>query len=136
LTASINLFANVNPSKDNWISAGSGVSGAGFQFVISKNYARTEVYMSRGSTDENKFIFDKLYQQKEIEKQAGTFDWERLDDKKASRIKQELKGVSLYEKDDWKKMMDFMMESMLKIENAFKKPLQIINRELKEHFKE
>ena len=136
MTASINLFANVNPSKDNWISAGSGVSGAGFQFVISKNYARTEVYMSRGSTDENKFIFDKLYQQKEIEKQAGTFDWERLDDKKASRIKQELKGVSLYEKDDWKKMMDFMMESMLKIENAFKKPLQIINRELKEHFKE
>ena len=132
-----NLFVNVNPSKDNWISAGSGVSGVGFSFVISKNYARAEVSMSRSSTDENKFIFDKLYLQKdEIEKQTGSLEWERLNDKKACRIKQELKNVSLYEKDDWNKMIDFMMDSMLKIEIAFKKPLQKINRELKEEYKE
>ena len=131
------LFVNVNPSKDSWISAGSGVSGVGLNFVISKNYARTEVYMSRSITDENKFIFDKLYQQKnEIEKETGDLEWERLDDKKASRIKQELKNVSLYEKDDWKKMMDFMMDSMLKLESTFKKPLQKINRELKNENKE
>jgi hypothetical protein len=131
------LFANVNPSKDSWIAAGSGVSGVGLNFVISKNYARTEVYMSRSNTEENKFIFDKLYQQKdEIEKQTGVLEWERLDDKKASRIKQELKNVSLYERDDWDNMMDFIMDSMLKLESAFKKPLQKINKELKEEFKE
>jgi len=132
-----NLFANVNPNKENWIGAGSSVSGVGLNFVISKNYARAEVYISRGSTEENKFIFDQLYLQKdEIEKQTGALEWERLDDKKASRIKQELKNVSLYEKDDWNKMMDFMMESMLKMEIAFKKPLQKINSELKSQFKE
>ena len=132
-----NLFINVNPSKDNWISAGSGVSGVVFDFVISKNYARTEVYMSKSNTDENKFIFDKLCQQKdEIEKQTGSLEWERLNDKKACRIKQELTNVSLYEKDDWNKMIDFMMDSMLKMESAFKKPLQKINRELKGEFNE
>ena len=126
------LFVNVNPSKDNWISAGSGVSGVGLNFVISKNYARTEVYMSKSSADENKYVFDKLCQQKdEIEKHTGSLEWERLDDKKACRIKQELKNVSLYEKDDWDKMIDFMMESMLKMEVAFKDPLQKINRDMK-----
>jgi len=131
------LFANVSPSKDNWISAGSGVSGVGFTFVISKSYARTEVYMSRGNSMENKFVFDKLLEQKDdIEKQVGSLEWGRLDLKKACRIKQELRDVSLYERDDWNKMMAFLMDSMLKIESAFKKPLQKINRELKEEFKE
>jgi uncharacterized protein YnzC (UPF0291/DUF896 family) len=131
------LFSNISPSKDGWISAGSGVSGVGFNFVISKSYARTELYMSRGVLEENKFIFDKLFQQKDIiEEKTGSLEWERLEGKKASRIKQELKNVSLYEKDDWEKMMNFMMSSMLKMEEAFKKPLQQVNKELKNEFKD
>lgn len=131
------LFANVNPSKENWISAGSGISGVGFQFVISKSYARTEVYMSRGNADENKFVFDKLEQQKgEIEEQTGVLKWEKSEHLKGSSIKRELKDVSLYEKDDWEEMMNFLVDSMLKIESAFKKPLQKIKSELKSEFKE
>lgn len=92
--------------------------------------------MSRSVTEENKFIFDKLYQQKSvIEEQTGKLTWERLDAKKASRIKQETNDVSLYEKEDWNKMMDFMMNSMIKIEQAFKNPLQKINIELKREIK-
>ena len=136
LNTRTNLFANVSPSKDNWITAGSGVSGVGFVFSIAKNYARTEVYMSRGNTEENKFVFDKLFLRKdEIEKQTGTLEWERLENKKACRIKQELQNVSLYEKDDWDKMVDFLITSMVKMEIAFKKPLQTINRELKAEIK-
>jgi hypothetical protein len=132
-----NLYSNISPSKDNWVSAGSGVSGVGFNFVISKNYARTEVYMSRSVADENKFIFDKLFEQREIiEKETGKLEWQRLDDKKASRIKQELKNVNLYEKDDWEKMSNYMIDSMLKIEPAFRKPLKKINNELRKELKE
>lgn len=131
------LFSNISPSKDNWITAGSGISGVGFNFVVGKSYARTEVYMSRSNADENKFIFDKLYQQKEkIEEITGPLIWERLDTKKACRIKQEINNVSLYEKEDWEKMMNFIMHSMQKIEPAFKEPLQKINRELKNTFKD
>lgn len=131
------LFSNVSPSRDNWISAGSGISGVSFTFTISKNYARTEVYMSRAVADENKFVFDKLFQQKnEIEAQTGKLEWERLDNKKACRIKHELNNVSLYEKEDWSEMIDFMVESMLKMESAFRKPLQKINKELKAEIKD
>ena len=128
-------FSNVSPSKDNWLSAGSGISGVGFNFVIAKSYARTEVYISRSTTEENKFIFDRLYAQKDlIEQQTGILIWERLDNKKASRIKLELKNVSLYEKDDWSNMMDFMIESMLKMEPIFRQLLQPINKQLKDEF--
>jgi len=132
-----NLFSNISPSKDNWLSAGTGVSGVGFNFTISRTYARTEVYMSRIVAEENKFIFDKLLAQKEtIENETGALEWERLDDKKACRIKQELNNVNLYEKDDWEKMSNFMIDSMLKLEPAFRKPLNKINNELKKEFKE
>lgn len=132
-----NLFSNISPSKDNWLSAGTGVSGVGFNFTISRTYARTEVYMSRSVAEENKFIFDKLLAQKEtIENETGALEWERLDDKKACRIKQELNNVNLYEKDDWEKMSNFMIDSMLKLEPAFRKPLNKINNELKKEFKE
>ncbi len=126
------LFSNISPSKDNWISAGTGVSGVGYNFVISKNYARTEIYMSRSNKEENKFIFDKLLEKKDvIESSTGKLEWERLDNKKASRIKQEIQDVSLYEKEDWEKMINFMVDSMLKLEKGFKNHLKKINSELK-----
>lgn len=131
------LYSNINPSKDSWISAGSGITGVGLNFVVSKRYARTELYISRSIMEENKFIFDKLFSQKEIiEQETGRLEWERLDNNKASRIKQELIDVSLYEEEDWNKMMEFMMESMIKMEQAFKKPLQKINTLIKQEFKD
>ena len=134
-SAKSTLFSSISPSKDSWISAGSGVSSVGYNFCVGKKHARTEVYMSRSSKEENKFIFDKLKEQKPtIEAIAQPLVWERLDNKKASRIKQELTDVSLYEKDDWNKIIDYMMDSMIKIESAFKKPLQKINKELKAKF--
>lgn len=115
LNTKTNLFANVSPSKDNWINAGSGVSGVGFVFSVAKNYARTEVSMTRSSAEENKFIFDKLLKyREEIEAQTGTLEWERMDNKKACRIKHELLDVSLYEKENWNKMVDFLIASMVK----------------------
>jgi len=129
------LFANVNPSKENWINAGIGVNGVNLYFSISKHYASAGVGISRGNTEENKFIFDKLFLQKEeIEKQTGVLEWERRDELKASFIIKKLKNVTIYERDNWDKIMEFMMESMLKMETAFKKPLQKIKMELKTEF--
>ncbi len=126
------LFSNISPSKDNWIGAGAGISGVSYDLGISRNYARVEVYMYRSSQEENKFIFDSLYSKRdEIEKITGKLEWERLDDKKASRIKKEIQNVSLYNKEDWEDMMDFMIESIIKLEAGFKNHLKKINLELK-----
>ena len=128
-----NLFQNISPSKDSWISAGSGMSGVGFNFVVGRNYARAEVYMSRSNAEENKFIYDELHKLKDdIETDfEESLEWERLDNKKASRIKSELGNVSLYNKEDWDKMIAFMIDSMARMEKAFKSKLVVINQKLR-----
>lgn len=132
LNENYQLFSNITPSKDNWISAGSGVSGIGFNFVISKSSVRTEVYISRSDKEENKLIFDELYKQRaQIEQEIGALEWQRLDDRKACRIKQELLGVNITERADWPKVIDFFVESMPKIEKAFKMKLAHINKQIK-----
>jgi hypothetical protein len=52
------LFKNCSPSKDNWIGIGIGISGVLMMTVISKTYARVEVYINRGEKEENKKVFD------------------------------------------------------------------------------
>lgn len=126
------LYSNISPTKDAWISAGTGLSGVGFNFVVSKNYARTEVYMSRSNTEENKFIFDRLHARREdVEREMPTIQWERLDNKKASRIKMEKTGVSLYNREDWEEMINFMVINMQEIERVFRPLLVRIKNDLK-----
>jgi len=129
------LFSNISPSKDSWISAGSGVTGISFNFVVSKNYARTEVYCSRSVTEENKYLFDTIINNKaKIESITGELEWERLDTKKGCRIKNEQNNVTLYEKDDWPKMMEFMCDSMKKFEEAFKPEIMKASQKLKNEY--
>lgn len=128
------LFNNISPTKDHWLSAGSGMRGVPYTFVFLKHAARVELGIFRSITEENKFVFDELYKQKDSIEQAfgDQLQWERLDDKKGSRIKYE-KPFDGYNKDSWDEMMTFMIEVMEKFERAFKGPLQKINSQLKAH---
>ena len=71
-----------------------------------------------------------MFQRKEeIEKVFGSeLTWERLDDKVTARVKCELKDVNIFNKDDWSKMIAFMVSVVPKFENAFKKPIQELTR--------
>lgn len=127
------LFSNINPAKDNWIGAGSGISGISFNFVVSHSYARAEIYIQRPTLEECKSVFDDLYKQKaEIEKAFnGDLIWERGEEKKGCRIKYEKQGVDVYDKDDWDKMILFMSDAMARLEVALKEPLKKISAQLK-----
>jgi hypothetical protein len=116
-----NLFDNINPAKDNWIGVGNGISSGAYNFVIAKDYVRVEVYFSRSRKEENKYIFDLLMKNKEkIEESFGhSLVWQRLEDKKATRIKYQLDGVSLYNYNDWNNMINFLVSSMINIQSAF-----------------
>jgi hypothetical protein len=120
------LFNTISPSKDNWLALGIGLSGVSLNPVVAKTYARVEIYISTGSKELNKRYYDFFEQRKaEIEAEfGGDLTWERLDDKKASRIKSQLNGVSLYEKEDWNRMFDFMISASERMEKAFKEPLK------------
>jgi len=119
-------FKNVNASSDHWLSGGSGVSGAPFNFVVTKNYVAVEVVINVGSKEENKKLFDKLFCERQvIEHSYGqSLTWERLDDKKSSRITHRLFDVDITNQEDWNKIMDFLCGAMVKFEKALKEPLK------------
>jgi len=127
------IYQNISPTKDHWLSAGSGISGVPYNFVVSHYYARTELTIARSLTEENKFIFDELHRIKDaIEAEFGEqLEWERLDNKKSSRIKYELKDVNFFNKDDWEKMIEFMVDGMIRMEKVFKEHLKKVNQKLK-----
>jgi hypothetical protein len=127
------LYKNISPSKDNWIGTGSGLSGVSYNSVIANYYTRVEVYISRSSKDENKAIFDTLYHEKEkIEKTFGQpLIWERLDNKKACRIKFEMQNVDYFNDEDWEKMISFLAENLPKLSLAFTEPIKSASLKIK-----
>lgn len=130
------LFAGRNielNQYDHWFSTGSGISGVHFSFLITKDYAGVELGISGGTQEENKKVYDYFYKNKnEIENAFGKeMEWERLDDKKMSRISSKLRGVSIYNREDWEEMMEFLTETMIKFEKALRKYINNYSKNIK-----
>jgi nicotinamide mononucleotide adenylyltransferase len=114
------LFLNVNPSKDHWLSTGAGKGGVSFTFVATKSYVRIELTITTSSKETNKIYFQSLLRSKEQIEQifGGELAWEELPENKMSRIKIELQGVSLYNDVDWERMNSFLVLNLPKFEKA------------------
>ncbi len=127
------LLSNISPSRGNWISVGIGMAGVIMSFVVSKNYARVEIYIHRGSKEENKNIFDLFYKMKnKIEKDFGDkLVWERMEDNISSRIKYQKDGLNVSKEDDWQKMNNFMIENSEKMHKIFKDAIGKIKNKIK-----
>jgi hypothetical protein len=127
------LYQNVSPSKDHWLSAGSGMSGVSYNTIITKTCARIELSIYGRTQEENKEIFDLLKEkQNRIEETFGNhLEWERLDDKRMSRIKFEKGGLNIFNKDDWDSMIEFFVKYLPTFEKALKKPIDEVNRKIK-----
>lgn len=130
--SSCTLFNNISPSKDHWLSAGSGVRGCPFNLIFLQKELRVELWISRGSTEENKFVFDFLHDKKEkIEEAFGQpLEWMRLNDKKSSRVQFTCKADG-FNKEHWAEWVQWHLTSMTKLEKAFKAPLQQAGEALK-----
>lgn len=119
-------YKNVNPSPDHWLSSGSGVSGSAFNFVVTKSYVSVELLINKGTQEENKKIFDQLFSKKEAIETAYESEliWEKLEDRKSSRITDRLFNVDITNRDDWDKIKDFLCQAMVKFEKALKEPFK------------
>lgn len=126
------LYNNISPSKDHWLSAGSGLSGCPYALIFLQKELRVELTLGRSSTEENKFLFDFLHEKKEkIEEIFGEhLQWLRLDDKKSSRIQYTCKADG-FNKEHWSEWIDWHLAQMTKLERAFKAPLQQASETLK-----
>ena len=50
-----NLYDNISPSNDHWLSAGSGLSGCHYDLVLLKKKLRVDLWLDRRTSEENKF---------------------------------------------------------------------------------
>lgn len=128
----VSRFENVSPSKDHWLSAGTGVSGCNYALIFGKNEARVELNLQSADSARNKWIFDQLVQEKkELEGRiGGELRWRRMDDLKASRI-----GVSNpcdgFNVENWPGIVDWICRHFIRLEETFSEPLARLSRQLK-----
>ena len=127
----VTRYENIGPSKEHWLASATGVSGCSYILIFSKTEARVELYLSRSQAD-NKWIFDQLERKRqEIEEQfGGELQWQRLDEKNASRICYS-HPYDGFNDENWPAMIDWLCEHTVNLEQAFSEPLARLNRQLK-----
>ena len=107
-------------TTDHWYNIALGTSEANISITLVNkiNSIGIEIYI-----DENKELFDKLYKlSDEIEKDLGfKMDWQRLDDKKASRIIYYILGLDFNNHKNYNDLIDEVIDKAVKIRNVFKK---------------
>ena len=109
---SLELYSNRTGSSDNWIAAASGIiPGVIYSLVLLKD----------------KIIFDLLNEERElIESKFGReLNWERLDDRKASRISVSTSFIR-DDYDNWNIAIKWHVENIKKLENAMQESLSKI----------
>jgi hypothetical protein len=110
------------PTTDHWYNIPVGTSEASISITLvgKENIIGIELYIS-----DNKRLFDMLFEKKEeIEKNAGLiFDWQRLDDKKASRIIYRIQGLNFDDHSNYEQLMNEIIDKAVTIRDTFKKYL-------------
>lgn len=113
-------FSVRKPTTDHWYDVAIGTSEAhlAINLVNKENKIILELYIL-----DNKNLFDHIYEDKEkIENTLQmSFSWERLDGKKASRIKHDVLGLDFSDHSNYPQLMDECIEKILKMRDVFKK---------------
>ena len=111
-------FSLRKPSSGHWYSIALGTSDAhlGIVLINKENYIGIEIYIK-----DNKDIFDNLLESKEIieNKIDLCFEWNRLDNKKASRIIHKISGLNFDTHSNYEELMDEVISKVLKIKPVF-----------------
>lgn len=123
LSAKVNeLHAHITPGEYSWIGTSSGVRGLNLNYVVRQDECAAELYIDRGkgADGENKAIFDQLHEHKaEIERAfGGPLRWERLEGKRACRIKYSQNEGGYRDEEKWPILQDKIIRAMDRLEKA------------------
>lgn len=114
------------PSTDHWYSIALGTSKVHMNILlVSKdNYIGLDIQVN-----DNKENFDKLFLKKDIiENEIGlNFDWQRLDNKKASRIIYKINSLNFDDKSNYNDLINIVIDRVLQIKPIFSKYLKELN---------
>lgn len=129
--AKTKLFSNISPSRYHYISTGSGKAGIHFSYCVYRECGTVELYIDadHDTGKGNKAVFDALHDQREaIEKEFGApLEWQRLDDKRASRILKTFDTGGLTKPDTWPALQDQMIGAMVRFDSALRPRLAKIS---------
>ena len=127
------LHAGISPSKYGWIGTGAGRSGLAYNYAVWEHEAAAELYIDRGkdADAENKALFDALVAKKEEIETAfgGELEWQRLDNKRACRIRKLVEGGGFRDGDKSAAIYTKMVDAMTRLERALKPHVQKIASE-------
>lgn len=109
------------PSKQHWVTV-RRIAGSEINLQILKDGAAVELYIDGGDAESNKSVFDALWlQQGSIEQAFGaTFQWMRLDDRRASRVIWRTGDGSLSNPDSWPGLYDLLLDRLEHLDRAFR----------------
>lgn len=110
-------------TTDHWYDVAIGVSGAHVEITLVNKDGCIGIGLY---INDDKELFDQLYDSKvEIESALGLeLDWQRLDDKKASRIIYRIPGLDFDDHSNYKDLMNEAIDKALAFVKVFKKHIK------------
>ena len=122
------LHAHITPGSYSWIGVSSGIRGLNLNYTVSQDECTAELYIDRGkdSDEENKMIYDQLYAVHEEIDQAvpHKITWERLEGRRASRIRISLAGGYRSPEEEWDRIQLEQVAAMNELEQALRPHLK------------
>lgn len=125
--AKTQLLANRNTTTDHWLTAGIGRSGFAMHTNMTKTGGKVECYIRLpGGEEKSNAAFHMLEAKKaEIEANFGEpLIWEELPGREGCRISKDLPGGWTAPESEWPAMQDRIIDGMIRLEAALKKPIQ------------
>ena len=109
-------------TTDHWYDVAIGTSAAhiAINLVNKESHICVELYIN-----DDKKIYDQLLDRKKIiEDELGfTLDWQRLDNRSASRIKYYIKGLNFDDHSNYAELIENTINTAIKMRDVFKKYL-------------
>lgn len=120
-------FRNTSPTKDSFISSGTGIGGVQWTLWVTKNSVRCELRIDRGkgSEDENIRLLHQLEKERtDINKQYGSeLNWMELEDYRVTSIRTEFCGGYNSPEEEWQNIINQVLENTKRFINALKGPV-------------
>ena len=116
------LHQNASPGSDSWVSAGAGRTGMTFNYNVTMEQTRPELYINTNDKALNKALFDQLYAQREqIDAAFGEpLSWERLSDKNTCRIACRLTRGGWADEATWDEAIPASIDATVRLEDALR----------------
>lgn len=124
------LHSHISAGPYSYLGTSAGIRGLSFNYVVTQEGCSAELYIDRGkdAEAENKAVFDQLEAHKdEIDARfGGQLSWERLDAKRACRIRGIVGGGYRSPEEEWDTIQARLVDAMNRLEQALRPHLNAL----------